>query len=216
MKHSNPKKEDYRNMTIHSEIFLDAVKERRSIYTLGKKEIVTKKRIREILESSMMYVPSAFNSQSARVVLLYDKESSKFWEITRGILKKIVPEDAFAATNKKIDSFDAGLGTVLFFEDQTTIDELITRFPSYKENFPIWSLQSNGMLQFTIWTALEAEGLGASLQHYNPLIDQEVKKEWILPESWKLLAEMPFGSVAASAGAKESLPLQERLKVFGE
>ncbi len=203
-------------MTIHSEIFLDAVKERRSIYTLGKKEIVTKKRIREILESSMMYVPSAFNSQSARVVLLYDKESSKFWEITRGILKKIVPEDAFAATNKKIDSFDAGLGTVLFFEDQTTIDELITRFPSYKENFPIWSLQSNGMLQFTIWTALEAEGLGASLQHYNPLIDQEVKKEWILPESWKLLAEMPFGSVAASAGAKESLPLQERLKVFGE
>ena len=30
------------------------------------------------------------------------------------------------------------------------------------------------MLQLVVWTALEAEGLGATLQHYNPLIDDEV------------------------------------------
>ena len=79
----------------------------------------------------------------------------------------------------------------------------------------MWSLQSSGMLQFTIWTAFEAEGLGASLQHYNPLIDAEVKKEWSLPESWTLLAEMPFGSVVSPAGAKEFSPIRERVKVFG-
>ena len=28
-----------------------------------------------------------------------------------------------------------------------------------------------GMLQLAVWTALAEKGLGASLQHYNPLID---------------------------------------------
>ena len=59
----------------------------------------------------------------------------------------------------------------------------MANFPLYKDNFPIWSLQANGMLEFAVWTSLEAEGLGASLQHYNPLVDDGVKKAWSLPES---------------------------------
>ena len=195
--------------------FLEAVRDRRSIYALGKELVITKKRIQEIIEDAVMHVPSAFNSQSARVVLLNEKESSKFWNITRATLKKIVPEELFAATNQKINAFDAGFGTILFFEDQTVVNELVTKFPTYQDKFPMWSLQSSGMLQFTIWTAFEAEGLGASLQHYNPLIDTEVKKEWNLPESWTLLAEMPFGSVVTPAGAKEFSPIRERVKIFG-
>lgn len=34
------------------------------------------------------------------------------------------------------------------------------------------------MHQLVVWTALETEGLGATLQHYNPIIDDEVKNEW--------------------------------------
>ena len=195
--------------------FLEAVRDRRSIYALGKEKVITRQRIQEIVEDAVMHVPSAFNSQSARVVLLNEKESSKFWNMTRATLKKIVPEELFVATNQKMDSFDAGFGTILFFEDQAVVNEFVTKFPTYKDKFPIWSLQSSGMLQFTIWTAFEAEGLGASLQHYNPLIDAEVKKEWSLPESWVLLAEMPFGSVAAPAGGKTFSPIRERVKVFG-
>lgn len=70
------------------------------------------------------------------------------------------------------------------------------------------------MLQYVIWTALELEGLGASLQHYNPLIDEEVKKEWQIPSNWKLIAQMPFGKPTAEAGAKEFQPLEDRVKVF--
>lgn len=90
----------------------------------------------------------------------------------------------------------------------------MNKFSLYKDNFPIWSLQSNGMLEFAVWTMLEDEGLGASLQHYNPLVDEGVRKAWNLPASWKLLAEMPFGSVEAPAGTKEFLPLEERMKVI--
>lgn len=75
-----------------------------------------------------------------------------------------------------MDSFKAGYGTVLFFEDQSIVKSLQEQFALYADNFPIWSQQTSGMHQLVVWTALEGEGLGATLQHYNPLIDDEVKK----------------------------------------
>ena len=68
------------------------------------------------------------------------------------------------------------------------------------------------MRQLVVWTGLEAEGLGASLQHYNPLIDDEVKTEWNVPANWKLIAQMPFGNPTAAPGEKEFQPLEERVK----
>ncbi|MDF2924017.1 MAG: nitroreductase [Paenibacillaceae bacterium] len=70
------------------------------------------------------------------------------------------------------------------------------------------------MLQFAVWTALALEGLGASLQHYNPLIDAEVSKVWNIPASWKLTAQMPFGAVAAPPAEKQFQPLEDRLKLY--
>ena len=43
--------------------------------------------------------------------------------------------------------------------------------PNYADNFANWSVQTNAMHQFAIWTALSSK-IGASLQHYNPLVDQ--------------------------------------------
>lgn len=70
------------------------------------------------------------------------------------------------------------------------------------------------MLQFAVWTLLELEGLGASLQHYNPLIDEAVKAEWNMPEGWRLIAQMPFGNPTAEPGEKDFQPIEERVKVF--
>ena len=49
-------------------------------------------------------------------------------------------------------------------------------------------------------------------QHYNPLIDDEVKTEWNVPANWKLIAQMPFGNPTAAPGEKEFQPLEERVK----
>lgn len=103
---------------------------------------------------------------------------------------------------------------MLFFEDMSIIESLQKRFDTYKDNFPIWSQQSNGMLQFVVWTSLEIEGLGASLQHYNELIEDEVKQQWNISNSWKLIAQMPFGKPTAPAGDKEFMPVEERVKIF--
>lgn len=197
-----------------SKEFYSAVKDRRSIYGISKENVIPDERIVEIVEHAAKYCPSAFNSQSGRAVILLGEHHNKLWDITKGALRSKVPVAKFAATEAKIDTFRNGYGSVLFFEDQSIVEGLQERFPSYKDNFPMWSLQSSGMLQYIVWTALETEGFGASLQHYNPLIDEAVRKEWSIPASWKLLSQMVFGKPTAPAAEKEFKPLEERIKVF--
>ena len=92
---------------------------------------------------------------------------------------------------------------------------LQAQFPSYADNFPIWAEHTNAMHQYAIWTTLAAAGIGANLQHYNPLIDAAVAKEWNIPASWTLRAQMVFGGIAAPAGEKAFAPVEERFRVFG-
>lgn len=193
---------------------LTAMKNRRSIYGISKEAVVSDERIHEIIKEATKHTPSAFNSQTARVVVLLGEQSDKLWSITSETLKKMVPADQFESTEQKMNAFASGHGTLLFFEDSSIVEGLQEQFPLYKDNFPVWSLQSSGMLQFAIWTLLATEGYGASLQHYNPLIDDEVKKTWNLPSSWKLLAQMPFGKPTAAPGEKQFNPIEERVLLF--
>ncbi len=203
-----------RKVFIMSKTFNHAVENRRTYYAIGKEIEVSLDDVKNVVEHSIKHVPSSFNSQSGRVVVLAGEHHDKLWEIVRETLRKIVPAEAFASTDEKVNSFKNGFGTILFFEDQAVVQGLQEAFPLYKDNFPLWSTQSSGMLQFTVWTALEELGLGASLQHYNPLIDAEVHSTWGLPESWKLMSQMPFGSRLAEPGEKEFSPLETRVKYF--
>jgi len=194
--------------------FYEAIETRRTHYGISKEEIVSDEKIKEIIEHAVKHTPSAFNSQTARVVVLLDKQHEKLWDITKEALRKIVPADKFAPTEEKINSFNAGYGTVLFFEDQDIVQYLQKEFATYKDNFPIWSKESSGMHQFNVWTSLELEGYGASLQHYNELIEEEVKKEWNIPQSWEMRAQMPFGKPTSQPVEKEFKPLEDRIKVY--
>jgi uncharacterized protein len=198
-----------------SKDFYTAVKDRRSIYGISRDMDVSDERIVEIIENALLHTPSAYNSQSGRIAVLLGENHLKLWEIIKGVLKDMVPSDRFPATEAKIDSFAAGYGTILFFEDENVIKELMEDYPLYREHFPMWSQQSNGMLQYVVWTSLSAEGIGATLQHYNPLIDGHVREGWDIPDSWRLIAQMPFGKPVEPADEKEFLPMGERLKVFG-
>lgn len=194
--------------------FFTAIKERRSYYEINKDIKVSNDKIKEIVEFAVKYTPSSFNSQTARLVVLTDAAHDKLWDITTETLRKVVGEGNFEGTQKKMDSFKSGYGTVLFLEDESVVKSLQEQFSLYADNFPIWSQQSSGMHQFVVWTALEIEGLGASLQHYNPLIDDEVKNEWGIPTDWKLIAQMPFGHPTGQVGEKEFQPLENRVKFY--
>lgn len=195
--------------------FGQALENRRSYYSITNQSPISDKEIEDIIHFAVTHVPSSFNSQSTRVVLLLGDNHRKLWDIVKSTLEKIVPAESFKATQAKIDGcFAAGYGTVLFFEDQTVVKGLQDAFPGYKDNFPSWSVQTSAMHQLSIWTMLEDAGLGASLQHYNPLIDQEVRSTWHLPATWNLISQMPFGTPAAAPGTKEFQPLVDRVKVF--
>lgn len=104
---------------------------------------------------------------------------------------------------------------VLFFEDQDVVNGMQEKFALYADRFPTWAGHSDAMLQFAVWTALEAEGLGANLQHYNPLIDNRVAAEWKVPASWKLQAQLVFGGKTGAAGEKTYAPIESKYKAFG-
>ena len=196
--------------------FAEAVLNRRTNYTLSDKSALTDKQLKELLGLAMLNCPSPFNMQSARTAMLLGGHHKKLWSIVVETLRGIVPAEAFAATEKKIaDSFASGYGTILFFEDQGVIREYKKALPSYADKFPGWSLQASGMLQFAVWTMLEDSGMGASLQHYNPLIDKEITQTWGLDPDWMLVSQMPFGIPAAPPAAQTFLPLEPRMKIFG-
>lgn len=195
--------------------FKEALENRRSCYNLDNKVSISDNEIKDILNFAVKHVPSAFNSQSTRVVLLLGDHHKKLWNIVKETLRKLVSAETFKSTEAKVDgAFLSGYGTVLFFEDEQVIKSLQESLPDYKNNFPILSQQTSAMHQLAIWTMLEDAGLGASLQHYNPLIDDEVKRTWKLDSNWKLIAQMPFGNPTAKPGKKEYKPLEGRVKFF--
>lgn len=195
-------------------VFIDAMAKRRSQYGLGKNVSIPQNELTELIEKAVKLSPSAFNSQSARVIILYGAHSDKFWQIVMSKLRAIVPADKFAPTEAKINSFAAGIGTILFYEDQNIISSLQQQYPNYHDQFPIWSEQGSGIAQFAVWSALANAGIGANLQHYNPLPDADVAKEWNIAPSWKLRAMMPFGSNEKAIAEKSFMADSERFKVF--
>lgn len=190
------------------------LKLRRSHRVLKKDSKITNDEIINLVRDAVMYVPSAFDSQSGSTVILFGQEHDALWEITKSVLEDIVPADQFANTEKKIDTFKAAYGTILFFEDYEIINDLEEKFPLYKENFANWSEQGTGMLTLAVWLNLTEAGLGASLQHYNPLIDDEVKKRFNLPTKWRLRGQMPFGSYEQVENPKNFKNIDNRIRIF--
>ncbi len=195
--------------------FLETVRHRRSVYHLGRNMPVADDTVVAIIETAVKYAPSPFNCQSPRAVLLLGDKHLALWNgIVLEALRPKVDPDKLAPVEAKIASFAAGYGTVLYFDDTQVTQAYADNFSPYRDHFRSWADQANAMLQFTVWCALEDAGLGASVQHYNPLIDEAVKKEFGIHESWRLISQMPFGSMESLPDAKDFMPLADRFHII--
>ncbi|WP_154835906.1 nitroreductase family protein [Staphylococcus pasteuri] len=194
--------------------FNDAMEQRRTIYNLESTISIDDSELEELIAHAVKHVPSAFNSQSTRIVLLLNDKNEKFWENTKEILKETMGSDRdFEPTRQKIDNFKHSYGTILYYEDKDVITGLQEKMPNFYDNFEIWSNQTNAMHQYAIWTALATKGIGASLQHYNPIVDEATANEFNIPKTWKLVAQMPFGNVREEAGEKDIKPVEPRFLI---
>jgi predicted oxidoreductase (fatty acid repression mutant protein) len=193
----------------------DLFKRRRSHYSLNREICVREDEIEKAVRLVVMHTPSAFNSQSTRMVLLFGESHERFWDIVCEKISRILPRDAFEKSRKKIENaFLSGYGTVLFFEDIQVIEELKTRYPLYSDAFPIYSQHTSAMHQYALWLLLSDMNLGASLQHYGELVEDDVKRSFSLPETWHLIAQMPFGNPLDKPEEKSILPINERVVIY--
>ena len=195
---------------------VQAIGHRRTCYHLGPHQLVATDEIIDMLDTVLLNIPSAFNGQSTRLVLLMGEHHLRLWEIVKQRLAEIVATENFERTREKIDScFAAGCGTILFYEDTRVVEQQKREYEIYASTLDEYSSQTSAMHQLAVWTMLEDMGYGASLQHYNPLIDYRVASEWQLPEWWRLKAQMPFGEPLRPADIKiQHLPANERRLVF--
>ncbi|KAK0635705.1 putative nitroreductase family protein [Bombardia bombarda] len=200
---------------INADTLLELVKNRRTYYPLSKELPISNERVQEIVKTALQHVPSSFNSQSNRVVVLFGAEHEKLWDFTTEVLKTIVPAESWESTGGRMAMFKAAAGSVLFYEDEAVVKGMQEKFAIYADNFPIWAHHSVAMLQHTVWMALEAEGLGANLQHYNPLADAKIAEEWKIPATWKLTAQLVFGGKTGPAGDKTFVPVEDIFKAYG-
>ncbi|KAI5206666.1 hypothetical protein E4T42_09144 [Aureobasidium subglaciale] len=186
--------------------FLEATKARRSLYALGKESPISDDRILSIIKHAIRYTPSPFNARSCRCIVLFGDHHDKLWDMGAEAIQKCMPMAADILI-PKVQGFRAAYGTVLFFEDVESVKELSPRFAKMSEENPEWYDHSSGMNQYVVWTALEAEGLGCNLQHYQGMMAKEMNAEWNIPETWQAKCQLVFGEPLSG-------PLMDKEKTF--
>lgn len=186
---------------------IEALKLRRSVYRIGKAMPVSEAEAVRLIEEATALVPDAFDMKSQRVVVALGERHDRLWDAIY---------DAFGGkvAREKIDGFKAGYGTVLYFCDADVVKSLQAQYAPYADNFPIWAQQANGMLQLAVWSALAKAGVGANIQHYNPVIDSAVRRLFDLPENWVMVAQMPFGGIVESPAPKAAEDISRRVRIF--
>lgn len=187
--------------------FINLIKQRRSYYNINKQLPVSNDTVIELVKEIVENTPDAFNMKSARVIVVFNNQHDKLWDtIYQSFDGKVAKE--------KIDSFKNGAGTVLFFYDKSVVESLQKQFALYADNFPIWAMQANGMLQSNIWVALKENNIGASLQHFNPIIDKNINQMFNVDKNWVLVAQMPFGGIGSEPNQKEKEDINKRVVIF--
>lgn len=193
--------------------FRDAVSARRSEYMLDSQGVDVDAVV-SVLRGIAGKVPSSFNAQSARMFVLAGEDHRRFWGIVEDVLRERSRDpERFRGTQAKLAGFSAAAGTILFYEVDAKTEELMEEHPGYRDLFPQWAEHGNAMMQFAFWTAIADMGLGANIQHYNPLVDARVAEAFGIPDGYRLVAQMVFGRVVTPAGPKDKLSGEDLVSV---
>ena len=193
--------------------YIEALNQRRSEYSLSPELPVSQDDVVKLIRDIISVTPTSYNGQSPRAFVLFGDNHKALWKIVEdSLIAKIGPE-RYQKSKGKIDGFANATGTILYYEDDSVTKKLQEDNPSYKDNFPVWAEQANGMLQFAVWSGLRTLGIGANLQHYNPLIDDKVRETFGIPEGYRLIAQMPFGKVVREAPRKPRLNPEDTVRV---
>lgn len=188
----------------------DLLTKRRSHYAIGANTDVTAADVTAALNEVIPQVPSAFNSQATRVVVVSGEKNAQLWDLIKGVQQEVLDEATLNFMTPIMDGAREAVGTILFFEDRDAVEAGI---PANEERRLVYKNHASANAQLTAWLALTELGLGANLQHFNigyeQGFDRAIRELLDVSETWELIAEMPFGSIEAPAAEKESIASSE-------
>ena len=135
-------------------------------------------------------VPSAFDAQPWRVVILRERHES-FWDQIELTIAQRLDGDRRDRYLARAEGMRDGGTTLLIFEDVVLAgpQDNLTAGEARDQ-----ASQSLGMLQLALWLTLTAHGLVTSLQHWQWLMEDEALAFVGLPaEGFRLVTFMPVG-----------------------
>lgn len=101
---------------VPSSTYLDAVKYRRTVYGLNDKSPVPDSRIEELVNETMLSIPSSFNSQSTRLLVVVGEQHKKFWDAVTEAMKAVIlqykGEEDWKRNEGRLQGFRNAYGTV--------------------------------------------------------------------------------------------------------
>ena len=196
--------------------FTDLVQSRRTRYAIGNNTELTKEEITARLREVAREIPTASNSQTSRLVLVFGENNEKLWGHILDVQKDVMPAEMWEMMSGVMLGAKGAVGTVLFFEDLDAVEAM----PAKGERAETYKQHNNANVQFATWLALTELGLGASLQHMNvghkEGYDKSILELLDLPANYELVAQMPFGSIEGDANPKEYIADDVRVQVIGE
>lgn len=182
--------------------FLASLERRQEASKLGR-EVTPESyaRVKAIITETILLCPTSFNTQSTRVVILYGADHLALWSL---LCECGVHSDDEAMHFKH--HILPAMGTAVFFEEGADTDALAKRFPQYADVLPVFEDQTSGMAQFAVSAALAQEGLATAVYHMasssstSPSVEERVRGLLQVPASWRMKAQMAFGTVKEEPG----------------
>lgn len=194
--------------------YSDILKTRRSIYILNDQLPVSQAIVAGRIKEAISLSPTAFMMQDIHAVILTGDNHKKLWgKIVYNTLQKIVPAEAFKRTEIKLNTFSQATGTILLLRDLEAVEQMRKEYATYANEMDNWSWQDLGIAMVNIWSSLAEINVGANIQHYNPLIDDEVKATWNIPANYQLVGQMVYGGIVSRPGDKERKSGDELVRV---
>ncbi len=191
--------------------YINLIQKRRSMSKLKKTINLNQQDIFNKIQLAIKHSPSAFNAQSVSAVVLFDHQHHNFWDEVLNQILPFVPKGKEKNSIEKIDGFRQGDGTIIFLENKLVGEKLKERFPLYKDNVELWKDQGQGFAQYAVWLMLTDYGVSASLQHYNPLVNDYIYKQIGISEDYEIIAQMPFGSADDVVQERKDKNIDERV-----
>ena len=184
--------------------YTDLQAKRRSTYVIGKNTDLSQEEISQAIREAMKNVPTSFNSQTSRLVIVFDEANERVWKEIYDVQKDVLDEATWGMMGPVIEGAGQGVGTVLFFEDR---DAVKAGIPVDENRQSLYKQDNSSNAQYAVWLTLAELGLGGTLQHFNigyeEGFDKVFRDMFDLPESYEMVAQMPFGSIEQEYEAKD-------------